>query len=447
MPTTALSQKDIQWNIWTLGTDIAFFTIALSVSSFYTIMPLLVSQLGGSNWVVSMILTLRMVGISMTPLLLAGFVEKLRRVKPTIIFITIFERLPYLVLAIVIVAFPTGQNILILITFFAMLMLMSVSSGLCTTPWLDLISRTIPDRLRSRFIGWWSGIGTLFGIGGAALGSYLLQTVAWPWNYAWCFIISFIAVTISFILLAMGREPARTDFHQAPSMAGKMHEKTIHWINDMGQIISQDQFFRQFLIVNALAGSATIGSGLFAIVALRQAHLTDLEVASLTIILLIAQSIGSFLGGFIGDRFGHRTTLIWSTIAGTLATAITLIASNMILISIVFFLFGLGISGFGLAQMTFVIDFGPPSRRPVYIGIAQTLLAPFTSLAPLFGGIIADQWGYTPVFIIGTLLGVVASFAYWYYVKDPQSLTDQSKTTREHNEKKESLPVIQGVCE
>jgi MFS family permease len=116
----------------------------------------------------------------------------------------------------------------------------------------------------------------------------------------------------------------------------------------------------------------------------------------------------------------------------------------MLLISVVFFLFGLGISGFGLAQMTFVIDFGPPSRRPVYIGIAQTLLAPFTSLAPLFGGIIADQWGYTPVFIIGTLLGVLASFAYWYYVKDPQLLSNQ---TKEQNEKKSSLPVIQGACE
>jgi MFS family permease len=302
MSTTAFSKKDIRWNIWTLGTDIAFFTIALSISSIYTIMPLLVSQLGGSNWVVSMILTLRTVGISMTPLLLASFVEKLQRVKPTIIFITIFERLPYLVLAIIIVEFPTGQNTLILITFFAMLILMSVSSGLCITPWLDLVSRAIPEQLRSRFLGWWSGIGTLFGIGGAALGSYILQTISWPWNYAWCFIISFIAVTISFILLAMGREPVRVDFHRSLPTSGKMHEKTIHWIKDMGQIISKDQAFRQFLIVNALAGSATIGSGLFAIVALRQAHLTNLEVASLTIILLIAQSIGNFLWGFIGDR-------------------------------------------------------------------------------------------------------------------------------------------------
>ena len=40
---------DARWNFWVLGLDVAFFTLAINISSLYTIMPLFVHQLTPLN--------------------------------------------------------------------------------------------------------------------------------------------------------------------------------------------------------------------------------------------------------------------------------------------------------------------------------------------------------------------------------------------------------------
>ena len=144
---------DTRWNFWCFGLDITFFTVALNISSVYTIMPLFVHQLIAQNWPVALITTVRMFGLYSPALLSAGKAERLRRVKPAILVMTIFERIPYLILALAVILLAHGNRVALLAIFFLMLLTMSTASGLCFPPWLDLISRTIPDRLRGRFLG------------------------------------------------------------------------------------------------------------------------------------------------------------------------------------------------------------------------------------------------------------------------------------------------------
>jgi MFS family permease len=421
---------DARWNFWFFGLDIAFFTVALNISSVYTIMPLFVHQLTAQNWPVALITTIRMFGIYSPAMLSAGKAERLRRVKPTLLLLTIFERVPYLILALAVILLAHGNDIALLTIFFVMLLTMSTASGLCFPPWLDLISRTIPDRLRGRFLGGWTGTGNLLGLGGAAVATGLLIWLAWPWNFAACFLLSFFCVAISFVLLAMGREPERTERHHAVKVTEPAMAQGQRWLGDMWSVIHGDIAFRRFLIANAFSGMALLGSGLLAVAALRQAHLSKQTIGLETTVVLFAIMAGSIGWGIFGDHRGHRAILTWSSIAGTLAMVFALIAHEVVAMTLAFLLFGLGTAGMQLAQLTYVVEFGTPARRPVYIGLSFLLLAPFATIAPLIGGIMADQWGYTPAFLLAALLGVLATLAFGLWVRDPVPVDQAERATQ-----------------
>ena len=56
------------------------------------------------------------------------------------------------------------------------------------------------------------------------------------------------------------------------------------------------------------------------------------------------------------------------------------------------------------------VDFSDEKERPFYIGLAQTLTAPATIIAPLIGGWIADKYGLERIVIISiamVLLGLI----------------------------------------
>jgi MFS family permease len=76
----------------------------------------------------------------------------------------------------------------------------------------------------------------------------------------------------------------------------------------------------------------------------------------------------------------------------------------------VFMLAGVANVAFWTTGITLTLEFGAEAERPAYIGLANTLVAPGTILAPLVGGWLADSAGYPAAFIasaIGRLLTVL----------------------------------------
>ena len=67
------------------------------------------------------------------------------------------------------------------------------------------------------------------------------------------------------------------------------------------------------------------------------------------------------------------------------------------------------------------LDFGALEDRPAYIGLANTLVAPFTFLAPLIGGWLADAYGYPVTFWVSAASGLAASVAFHQFVRTPAS--------------------------
>jgi MFS family permease len=70
--------------------------------------------------------------------------------------------------------------------------------------------------------------------------------------------------------------------------------------------------------------------------------------------------------------------------------------------------------------MTMSVDFSSEQERPFYIGLAQTLTAPATIIAPLLGGWIADAQGFTFTFAFSCILSIVMMSILIFLVKEPR---------------------------
>jgi MFS family permease len=407
------------------GADIAFFSLGLAISSAYTIMPLFVHHLTANNEAVALIPAMRALGTYVPPLLVAGLVERRRHVLPFLLKVTILERVPYLALAGASIWLAVSHPQLVVVICLLMLLIASLGGGLTYPGWLDLIARAIPSDWLGRFFGFWAGLGGLVGIGGAALAAALLANVPWPGNFALCFLLTFASFVFSFVLLWLGREPARTvrdmPGDEASASAGASLRQRAH---DIATLVREDGGLRRLIGSNALAGIATMAGALFAVAALKRGGLSDAEVGVESTVLFVASTAGNFLWGAIGDRFGHRTVLICGSACAALAAATAIVAHGFLAYALVFLLLGLNLSAMMLAQFTFITAFGPAERRPTYIALADMAYAPFAVGAPIIGGAIANLWGYLPVFVISALTGAAAAIAYRVLVPDPRRRVD-----------------------
>lgn len=419
-----------RWNFTVLGADIAFFSLGLSISSAYTVLPLFVHHLTSDNEAVALIPAVRALGMYAPPLLVAGFVERRRRAMPFILRVTVLERLPFLALAICALWLTHANPAVLLTIFLLMILLATVGSGLTTPAWLDLVARAIPTERFGRFLGFWTGVGGILGIGGAAIAAALIKNVRWPLSFALCFLLTFVAFVVSFVLLALGREPERTLRSVARDDEERIstRERAGWRRHEIWMVLRNDRGLQRLLATNGIAGVATMASGLFAVAALRQGGLSVAQVGIESTVLLTATTAGNFLWGAVGDHLGHRTVLVWGTGCATAAALTALVAHGFWMYALVFLLLGLNLSSWNLASFTFIAEFGPVVRRPTYIALASVAYAPFAIGAPALGGLLADGWGYTPVFVIAAVAGAVAAIVYAVWVPDPRSRASNGVT-------------------
>lgn len=70
---------------------------------------------------------------------------------------------------------------------------------------------------------------------------------------------------------------------------------------------------------------------------------------------------------------------------------------------------GVSSDGIGIAGMTYLLEVVPGPQRPIYMGLANTILG-VGALVPIFGGILVNQVGYAGTYIIAALFCIAGVF-------------------------------------
>jgi len=404
--------KHLRYNFTVSVMDGAFFGLALGFASFVTILPLFVSTMTDSAILIGLIPAIHSVGWQLPQLFTARQVTRLSRYKPTVILMTIHERLPFLGLAAVAWFLPTlGREMALLLTF-GLLTWQGLGGGFTATAWQSMIGKIIPAERRGIFFGTQAAAANLFASGGAVLAGILLEWLDSPLDWTICFSLASVSMAVSWVFLAKTREPDRPP-------AGANENRSDFW-SSVGAILQRDVNFRWFLIARLLSQMAMAAFAFYTIYAVRHHGMSEGTAGLMTGVLLATQVAANPIMGWIGDRWSHRAVMEVGALAAAASASLAWLAPDMIWFYLVFTLAGVAIVAFWTIVITLTLEFGTEAERPAYIGLANTLVAPGTILAPLVGGWLAESAGYPATFLASAVSGLLTALVLHVIVQDPR---------------------------
>ena len=397
--------------------DGAFFGFGImGLSSFVTIVPLYLSYLTESTALIGFMAATMHIGWQIPQLLTSNYVSGLRRYKPMALTMTFLERIPYFGMALVALLIPVIGLDLALILTVLLLAWQSLAGGFTATPWQSMISKIMPPHRLGTFFGMQSAFVNLFGAGGALMASWILSQHVFPEAFAILFLLTALTLTLSLVFMALTYEPASEEQDVVERVPWR------EFVGRLRKILRADANFRWFLIARGLASLSVTVVSFYTIFGIRRYDMSAEFVGSLTSILLVSNTLSSTVIGWVGDRWGHRRLLIFANILTVAAISIALAAPGVNWFYLVFALTGVINSTQWSTIMSITVQFGSVAERPIYIGMANTFIAPVTVFAPIIGGWLADAVSFELIFVIFALAGALSMLVYTFPMRDPRQL-------------------------
>ncbi|MEX1159075.1 MAG: MFS transporter [Thermomicrobiales bacterium] len=120
----------------------------------------------------------------------------------------------------------------------------------------------------------------------------------------------------------------------------------------------------------------------------------------------LVMAVSAPLWGIVADRYGRKPMVLRAMFAGSITIGLMSLATSPWHLLILRFIEG-GVTGTVTASMTLVASTTPRERMGFGLGMMQMAVFSGASIGPLAGGVLADQIGYRPTFIVaGAMLFV-----------------------------------------
>jgi MFS family permease len=393
--------RHFRFNFTAALVDAVGWPLGMSIISAATILPLFVRSLGGSNLEVGLIPALSSMGFLLPQLLTAGYVQRMRIHRRYVLLVAMVERAFLAALVPLILLWYTSNPRMLLVAFFVAYAAHSIAMGCNNPAYTALISKLIPADRRGRLYGVGGTVGGILGLGGAFLARQVLQYYGLRIGFTLCFALALFVLVVTVIPLGFMREYPQNPPHEDGSL-GKQFRRIVG-------IVRRDVHFARFLLSQVLQSFSVMAGAFYTVYAIQRFHVGSAEVGTYTVVLQAAGTASGLLWGYAADHKGNR----WLLIVGSVLMAVTPLAALWVpsreLYPAVFLLSGLAVNAYELAIFNIVMEFCPPSDVPAYAALRATVVAPFRTLAPVVGGILADEVGYAAVFVLSAgaaLLGL-----------------------------------------
>ena len=272
--------KHFRRNFFANIMDAGFWFFGDSFVAAYTILPVFMSTLTDSPILIGLIPALEGAGWFIPQLFLAKHLERENRRLPLVLKLGIFDRFPYVLLAIGAFFILKVDQKVAIVLFVIVYGIKVFSSGLVALPWQELIATIIPVSHRGRYWGSALILGKSMGMIGAVIAGLILANIAYPLNYAFMFLIGFICASISYFFLSLNIEPEIK--RQTPA-------KNINiWVRVL-TILEADKNFAAFLVNRGFVFLGLMGLGFVTVYGIQKFNLPISYSAIFTAVMLLTE--------------------------------------------------------------------------------------------------------------------------------------------------------------
>ncbi len=387
-----------RWNFFANVADLSAVNLAKAFVFSTTILPIYASHLTSSSILIGLIPAILEVGFLLPQIFVARKVETFDRMKPFVVKVSIFERVPYLVLALSVFLWPGAPRWFAYGVLALSITVASGSGGVATPAWKTMLGKVIAPDSRGLLFSMGMGIGGFLGVGGAFLTRWILNRFDYPYSYGWCFALAFAGQALSWVFLTLNREP--------PRRMRSSRESFSDYFRRLPSVLKNDGNFFRYLIGQLFMILGTMAASFYVLYGAERLGVTEGFAATLTMVALVSQSAGTPLIGRLSDRFGHKLMSELSALMGIGGLVALLLAPTPAWLGVTFVLMNLGRAAMAVTRMSITMEFSPIEDLPTYTALAGTLLAVPTFVAPVLGGWFIGLFGYRTTFFIaiGTAL-------------------------------------------
>jgi MFS family permease len=409
---TRAIERHRSWNFFANVADLAFFNLAMSFVFASTVLPLYASRLVASAVLIGLIPAIHDVSMYLPQIVVARHAEGLSRKKPFVVAVSVFERIPYLFVAVVALFRPGAPPLFSYVLLAASLLVARGAGGVASPAWRAMLGKVIhPDRLGLLF-GLGSASGALFGILGAVLVRHILAATPYPTSFGLLFLLCFAAHVFSWTFVALVREPARKPTVENPPFG--------RYIRDLPAVFRGNPHYTRFLASQALLIFGAMSAGFYIVYARQRFAVDEAYAGTVTLFVLLGQSVAMPLFGLMADRLGHKRQNQLGGLLGVAAVVLALALRGPVLLPLVFVLSNFSLVATRLSRMSLTMEFGAGDRMPTFSALANTILAFPTLLAPVVGGWIIDLAGFHTTFAVALCASAAGFLLLTFGVADPR---------------------------
>jgi hypothetical protein len=414
--TEATPYHYVWWNFAAITFDVAFWSAGMACVDIGAVLPVFVSTLTGSKLVIAALTVLPGVGWTLPQLLGVSRIMHRPRKKGYLLGVAALGRSPMLVLPVLLLFFPPSSKALMLWVLVGCYGTLFLTDGLIGAAWYDIIGKTIPARVRGRFFGSMNILGGMGALGSGWLVRRVLASphLAYPRQYGVLFACMCAGLLMSFLLLAIIREPRGV----VPSERAQPLRDVL---GQVPQIWRRSSPLRRLLAVSWLGGLAGLAWPFYVLHGMEALRLPTEAGAVFIWASAIGNMGGSLAWAWLNDRKGPRSLVVGVAalrpIPPALALAVPLVAGiypqlsapgvAQYVYAVVFLFSGAVMSGGMMGFANYLLELAPARERPLFMGLGNTLNAPGL-LAPVLGGWLVSVWSYQGVFVIAAAVGVAS---------------------------------------
>ncbi|MDC0165232.1 MFS transporter [bacterium] len=387
---------------WGFGT--AFHTV-------YAVVPLFLKELGAPNVIATSSAGLFSIIIAMPMLFTAALTRNVTNMKKmvisahcTILIVTFF-------LGYIFAFSGIGKSLIAWKIYFILFIIYSLSIGIIVPIWADFLEKTTKRSLRGKFFGVGFAFNSLGAFGGGILLKFILETsIPFPKNFGYGFIILFFCLSIGTFFFAFYKEKkqnkSNTSFNQF-----KIETK---------QIIKNRPNFHRYLFSRIFYCATLPALGLYAVFCQKKFGFNISEIGLFTVLNVISMGISSYISGYLGDKHGHKISMLIAYSFHLIAVILALLSKNMFWVYCIFISIGAGQGAFMPSAMNLIYDFADLEDKKTYMALIDSFLAPFSLMFLVgIGFLITKNQFVLSFYVIGFCL-LIALLILYFFVKDPK---------------------------
>jgi len=299
-------------------------------------------------------------------------------------------------------------------TIIFMLIIFSLSRGICSVSAKDVLGKTVSKSRRGALMGWSA---SLSGIAVLVVGVWL-SSVNFEDSGSIIFAILLATGGVLWIIAALFFSGIREQ-PGATEGGGNALKTAIQQL----KLLIDEAPFRHFVIARTLLLSVALAPPFYVLVAQQQSQSGLLGLGSLIIANGVASSISAPFWGYMGDRSCKQVMMIASLGAGLLGVVTYLAVhfdwhwiTSETGLAFIFLTLNVMHGGVRLGRKVYLVDMASHENRAAYVAVSNTVVGVMMLTGGLIG-LFGDWFGAAATLL---LLGIFSILAAFYIIKLPE---------------------------